>query len=118
MKTAYIPLAIMLTIMVACKKESVPVPLQSQTVAKEFDSCNCSDVQEKEGDSEYIKADIDGVSVCFDQLPALGDTFPNILMHGVILRDTGNQYYDNLSMIRNARNSHWQAAMFLKILMP
>jgi len=68
----------------------------------------------KEAESYYIKADIDGVPVCFDVSPGLGDTFPNVLRYGYILRDTGKQYYDNVSMIRNAKNSRWQAAMFFE----
>lgn len=117
MKTNPSLLSILLLIMmVACQKEkmvhSIPVPVLPKV--SEFDSCNCSAVKDKIGNSEYIKATINGIPVCFDQLPSLGDTFPNMLRSGFILRDTGNQYYDNVAMIRNAANSHWQAAMFFE----
>ena len=100
-------------LMFACKKDTSPAaPIK--TVVPEFDSCDCAANSGKPGDSEYIKANINGVPVCFDQMPALGDTFPNVLRYGFILRDTGNQYYDNVAMLRNARNSRWQAAIFLE----
>ena len=102
--------------MVSCNKETASeegVVSQSQII-KEFDTCNCSSPEGKEWDDEYIKADINDVPVCFDQSPSLGDTFPNTMRYGFILRDTGNQYYDNLCMIRNAKNSHWQVALFFE----
>lgn len=101
-------------LLASCKKENVASdnPAVQQKV-KGFDTCNCAQ-NIKGGNGEYIKAIIDGVPVCFDQMPAINDTFANILTHGYILRDTGNQYYDNVSMIRNAPNSHWEFAIFLE----
>lgn len=105
-------------IVISCGKSQVtigpdPVTPVLQAVS-EFDSCNCSALPGKGLDSQYIRAEINGVPVCFDADPQLGDTFPNMLKYGIILRDTGDQYYDNLYMIRNAANSNWQAAMFFE----
>ena len=98
----------------SCKKENIAAETQTaQQKVKEFDTCNCAQ-NVKGGNGEYIKAIIDSVPVCFDQMPAMNDTFANTLIHGFILRDTGNQYYDNVSMIRNAANSHWQFAIYLE----
>lgn len=107
----------MTILVISCRKDEVsiqPGPVDPQPVAKEFDSCNCSPLSAKDNDSQYIRAEINGVPICFDSDPALGDTFPNMLKYGFILRDTGNQYYDNLYMIRNAANSHWQLALFFE----
>lgn len=101
-------------LLVACKKEIATATTASQLVQKEFYSCDCQSASAKETVSEYIKATIDGVPVCFDVMPAMNDTFPNMLKYGYIHRDTGDQYYDNLYMIRNARNSRWQAALFFE----
>ena len=116
MKSSWFLLTMFLLLtMFACKKENDPVNIQaSQTIAKEFDTCRCSVLNVKGEESQYIKAEINGVPMCFDQSAAVGDTFPNMLKHGFIIRDTGNQYYDNLYMIRNAKNSRWQAAMFFE----
>ena len=101
----------------SCSKDeeaSRPDPVNPEQVIQEFDSCTCTAKPGKDLDSEYIRAEINGIPICFDKDPALGDTFPNMLKYGVIIRDTGNQYYDNLYMIRNAANSHWQLALFFE----
>lgn len=117
MKGHFAFLALLTLLVVSCKKEAVsvePGPVNPQQIVKEFDSCNCSPIPGKGADSQYIRAEINGVPICFDLVPAVGDTFPNMLKYGVIMRDTGNQYYDNLYMIRNAANSHWQLALFFE----
>ncbi|HEY5391894.1 MAG TPA: hypothetical protein VIJ57_07260 [Hanamia sp.] len=113
MKTLYL-LYVIGFLLASCKKENIATetPMQQQRI-KEFDTCNCA-ANVKGGNEEYIKAIIDGVPVCFDQMPAITDTFANLLSHGYILRDTGNQYYDNVSMIRNAANSNWEFAIYLE----
>jgi hypothetical protein len=98
----------------SCKKESMTDPKDPVQKNKDFDTCNCTAHVKSSINATYIKANIDGVPVCFDQLPPLNDTFANVLAHGYILRDTGNQYYDNVSMIRMAGNTHWEFAIFLE----
>lgn len=118
MKVVYFFYIVFLTLtLVACKKEVITAttPSIAPPKLKEFESCTCNGKGETGGEGgEYIKADLDGVPLCFDQLPNVGDTFPNMLKHGFIIRTTGNQYYDNLYMIRNGKNSKWQAAIFLE----
>src|SRR5690242_8622479 len=82
----------------ACKKEKLTDTLPGPEITKivQFDTCDCSTAIDKAGTGEYIKANLNGVPVCFDQLPQMNDTFPNMLKYGVIKRDTGDQYYDNL----------------------
>jgi hypothetical protein len=100
-------------LLASCKKESI-TDQNDPVQKKDFDTCNCT-VQAKSSDNAtYIKANIDGVPVCFDQMPPINDTLANILTHGYILRDTGNQYYDNVSMIRMARNTNWMFAIYLE----
>lgn len=107
-----------LALLFSCKKQdgftSPPEKKESlqKSAQKEFEPCSCSEASKNGG--EYIKADIDDVTVCFDVQPNLGDTFPNMYKYGYILRDTGLQYYDNLYMIRNARTGRWQAALFFE----
>jgi hypothetical protein len=103
----------MSVVLFACKKERV-INHKPSTNVSQFDSCNCQTLVGKGNDAQYIRADINGVPVCFDDIPVFNDTFPNMLKYGFIVRDTGNQYYDNLYMIRNQHNSHWQAAIFLE----
>jgi hypothetical protein len=108
-------MALGLVFIVACKKDPAPAsPSIDNKQVSEFDSCACVALTGKQIDSEYIRVNLNGVPVCFDQVPIINDTFPNMLKYGFILRDTGNQYYDNLYMLRNARNSHWQAALYLE----
>lgn len=117
MKQIAFTLFLLALLMAACKKESSSLVQQEQPQPEkfsEFDSCDCTEPLPERGSADYIKAVINGVPVCFDMMPAMNDTFPNMLKHGVILRDTGDQYYDNLYMLRNARNSPWQIAIFLE----
>jgi hypothetical protein len=111
----FFPAMLLAALLFACKKDISPaaaVPVI--TSIPEFDSCDCKAGPGKPGEDEYIKATINGVPVCFDQKPAMDDTFPNVLRYGFILRDTGKQYYDGVAMLREASNSHWQAAIFLE----
>lgn len=103
-------------LILSCKKEATQEEprIIEHLFVQEFDSCNCSSLSGKDIDSQYIKATINDVPMCFDVMPATNDTFPNMLKYGTIFRSTGSQYYDNLYMLRNARNSHWQAAIFLE----
>ena len=111
-------LVLLSAIILSCGKNEVNIGPQPDNpvhqVVAEFDSCNCSPLPGKEIDSQYIRAVINGVPVCFDADAQLGDTFPNMLKYGFILRDTGEQYYDNLYMVRNAAKGNWQAAMFFE----
>lgn len=112
MKRLLIALTFIIGAFAACKKEEAATP--ASTARKLFQPCECQPSGGKEEDAEYIKAELDGVSICFDVKPNLGDTFPNMLKYGYILRDAGDQYYDNLHMIRDDRHSEWQAAMFFE----
>jgi hypothetical protein len=115
-KAVIVPLLCLLTfvflIIISCNKKSLSDE-DSLQAKSEFDPCPCAASTKNDVD-EYIKAELNGVSICFDQNAYLGDTFPNMLQYGYILRDTGRQYYDNLYMIRNAANSSWQFALYFE----
>lgn len=113
MKLAIFCCVILLTLAIACKKS----PRASQPAILEpvmqFDTCACSTNTKITND--YISAVIDGVPVCFDAFPAgLPDTFPNHMRYGYIGRDTGDEYFDNVNMIRNSADSKWQLGIFLE----
>lgn len=114
MKMYFIFFLLIAALIFSCKKDAPKESHITRVIAQEFDSCNCSPLTGKVTDSQYIRATINGVPICFDQMPVMNDTFPNMLKYGIILRDTGDQYYDNLYMLRNARNSQWQAALFFE----
>jgi hypothetical protein len=80
----------------------------------ELVTCNCSQVPDKSGFTEYIKAEVNGVTICADIKRSLGDTFPNMLVHGVIKRDTGDTYYDNLYMVRYTNDAKFMMGIFLE----
>ena len=107
--------AFTVTFLVSCNKESQITGTEEKSPYKdEFVTCNCSQLPDKEGFTEYIKAEINGVSICADIKRSPGDTFPNMLMHGFIKRATGDNYYDNLIMIRYTNDSKFMMGIFLE----
>ncbi len=81
----------------------------------EFTACECTAVAGAEGfEADFIKAEIDGVPVCFDVDAGFSGSFGNMLKYGLLTSPARSGYYDNLHMIRNAKNSHWQIAIFLE----
>jgi len=106
--------ALGILIIVGCEKKDAVETAGSVTVAEtKFEPCDCQTNEEGGSSSEYIKADIENNSVCFDVRPNFNDTFPNMLTYGALLR-RGGEYHDNLHMIRNSKNSALQAAIFLE----
>src|SRR5687768_7863904 len=113
MKLSVLLSFLILTLLLACNKSPnaiQPAPLEP---VMQFDTCQCS--IDPKGEEDYISAVIDGVPVCFDISPAgLPDTFANHLRHGFIGRDTGDEYFDNVYMIRNSTDGKWQLGIFLE----
>ena len=100
--------------MVGCEKEDAVETTDTETSLETiFKSCDCETNEKEASSSEYIKADIENIPVCFDVRPNMNDTFPNMLTYGALLR-RGGEYHDNLHMIRNLKNGPWQAAIFLE----
>jgi hypothetical protein len=99
----------------ACRKNSkADQPAILEPVMR-FDSCACSTNASKPLEDDYISAEIDGVPMCFDVAPpGLPDTFSHHMRYGYIGRDTGDQYFDNVYMIKNSTDGKWQIAFFLE----
>lgn len=116
-RTIYTLLFMLSLVIISCKGQidsPASVTIQSY-YSNRFDTCNCSVPTGKEGAKDYIKADIDGTPMCFEVMPQMDDTFPNMMKWGYIIDTAGNsKYYDNLDMLRNATNSAWQLAIFLE----
>lgn len=100
------------TLFFACRKTE-DAPLTDGL--NRFEACACSDTSSKGIEADYLSAVIDGIPICFDvPPPGMIDTFPNFLKHGYIKRDTGDQYFDNLYMIRSSHDGKWQLGIFLE----
>lgn len=104
-----------LTGLLACSKNTETVALTPPAPVMQFDTCSCSGTSAKGGQGDYyLSAVIDGVPICFDAPPGLPDSFATHMRHGYIGRDTGDQYYDNVYMIKNSSDGKWQLGIFLE----
>ena len=86
---------------------------KEKNLNNEFIPCECTALPVEGFQADYIKAEINGVPICFDVLVNFQGSFGNMLKYGNIINN-GAVYYDNLHMIRNAENSKWQIAIFLE----
>lgn len=100
----------------ACKKESDPgnVPEQNNLYKNEFATCNCSENKNNETNAEYLKALINGVTVCADLKGNFVESFDNMLTYGILKRSTGDTYYDNLYMIRYTKDGKFMIGIFME----
>src|SRR4030095_2248588 len=100
----------------ACKKESDSgnVPEQNNPYKNEFAICNCSENKNNETNGEYLKAIINGVTVCADLKGQFIESFDNMLTYGTIKRLTGDTYYDNLYMIRYTKDGKFMIGIFME----
>ena len=101
----------------SCKKSNdllIQKPEPIDLYKDEFLPCNCQQEIKENVVSEYIKAEINGISVCADMKGNFGGPYDNILSHGNIIRSTGSTYYDNLAMIRYTQDSKFMMAIFLE----
>jgi hypothetical protein len=80
----------------------------------EFVPCNCT-VNSEGGPSEYIRAQVNGITLCADLVSGYGGyPFGNMLKYGKIIRGTDSTYYDNLYMIRHTKDQRFELAIFLE----
>ena len=118
MKPLFFALLFTLPLLILSCKSELEQPATASSSGSNthrFDTCQCSISMGKENAKDYLKADIDGVPMCFEIMPQMNDTFPNMMIWGYITDSTGGRkYYDNLCMLRNAANSNWQLAIFLE----
>ena len=100
-----------------CKKQDdASTFISAEPTNKDFQPCDCT--SGKSSVEEYIKADLGGATVCFDVIPSLPDTFPNMMKWGYIIRDTGMEYYDNLYMIRMRQTANGRPSYSSRTHMP
>jgi hypothetical protein len=96
----------------SCKKNDNKLT-ESEPKKSQFEKCDCYS-NSIEAEPEYIKANIDGVPMCFDVIGSYDSNFPNMFKYGTIIRGSEKTYYDNTIFIRNAKNSPWQLAFFFE----
>ena len=116
MNRIIILITLLLVVFSSCKKnsESLETSRPEDPYKGEFITCNCSEGTSKNEIAEYLKAEINGISVCADIKPNIQGDFANMLTYGTIIRNTGKTYYDNLAMIRNTKDGKFMMAIFLE----
>lgn len=117
MKTPYLIFSLFcaLFIIICCKKsdkEQSSLAIQTK-VETRFQKCDCA-LNSIEYEPEYIKAELNGIAMCFDVAPNFDSNFANMFKYGTLYRYNEVIYYDNTHLIRNAKNSPWQLAIFLE----
>lgn len=113
MKKIYFVTIAICALLISCKEESVEPEMVVCPLESIFPACEC-DVDTLGAQSEYIKAEIDGVPMCFDVVPNFQNDFGNMFLYGNIIKNNESVYYDNTHLIRNTKNSLWQIAFYLE----
>lgn len=102
---------------ISCKKESKQQTLKEvlpKQADNQFQKCDCSVSNSVEFEAQYIKAELNGVAMCFDVAPNFDSNFANMFKYGILTKNSEKIFYDNTHLIRSAKNSPWQIAIFLE----